>query len=512
MQGSGQLIDGRFRLEQTLGSGGMGVVYLAVDEELQRRVAVKLLRSAIVNSVEARMRLSREIEVLSSLHSPYIAEFYAAGFLPDKSPYYVMEYLEGRDLKAELRRRGPLPVAEATAYLTQACRGVAIAHAQGIVHRDLKPHNLILTQLDAVRRLKIVDFGVAKILSVADQSLTASDTAVGTPLYMCPEQLLNPKTTSTLADVWALGVILYEILAGFSPFADESPGAVVAAVTLDDPAPIRQVRPDLPEKLVQLIDRALQKVPKKRLASAEQFEQLLRPFATPLELLVVGSDSSAQYEGTIERPERIRRDVDLRLEIRESVDGAKSLLPDTLRRLRPALEDIDPNPAERRSLVPSLRHLSGLIELGTESASANGQSWLETAMRSHTVVAVFLLSVGAICSLGLLLGRQWLHHSPHDHIIEAPSRHAPAPWATVLPVVPLVGAASSNLVNISAPSEPARAVEPNANVVTKVNKSVVDERSAPGRGTTRTAATAPSISSSRASTMGPSGPLVPLHL
>ncbi|HEY5962174.1 MAG TPA: serine/threonine-protein kinase, partial [Polyangiaceae bacterium] len=150
MSGPGELIDGRYRLDHSVGSGGMGIVYQAVDEQTGRRVAVKVLHSRVVGSTDARARLQREIDVLSRLHSPYIAELLAAGYLEDDSPYFVMEFLEGRDLKAELRRRGPLPHAEAAAYLVQACRGIAVAHAQGIIHRDLKPHNLFLIGLDAV--------------------------------------------------------------------------------------------------------------------------------------------------------------------------------------------------------------------------------------------------------------------------------------------------------------------------------------------------------------------------
>ena len=260
----------------------MGTVYLARDVLKNVQVAIKVLASTATQSKVARLRLRQEIEILSRLHSPHIAGLFSAGFLPDQSPYLVMEYLEGRDLKAELRLRGPLPIAESVAYVVQACRGISVAHKANIVHRDLKPHNLFLTLLNTARRLKVLDFGVAKVLDAeADLSLTTTDTVIGTPLYLCPEQLLDSKAISPKSDIWALGVILYELLVGFTPFTDDSPGAVIAAITLDDPVPIRQLRSDIPVELANVIEQVLVKLPRERIASVDELEQLLLPFSLP---------------------------------------------------------------------------------------------------------------------------------------------------------------------------------------------------------------------------------------
>lgn len=324
MQGmteEGQIIDGKFRLERILGVGGMGVVYLATALDSERQVAVKLLRSAVIQSEEARIRLQREMEVMARLKSPYIGKLHSTGFLPDNSPYFAMEYLNGRDLRSELQLRGAIPIPEACAYIRQTCRGIAVAHALGIVHRDLKPHNLVVTSLDKVRQIKVVDFGIAKVLGETDSGITASDTVVGTPLYMCPEQLLSGSRTSTRSDVWSLGTILYELIAGVSPFADDSPGSVLAAITFDDPVPIQQLAPETPTEVAKLIHSALHKHPALRLPSVEDMARILLPYATPDELLTVASDSYPKAPPPPRpRPVRVRAAGLLRREIQTSVN------------------------------------------------------------------------------------------------------------------------------------------------------------------------------------------------
>lgn len=293
-----------------------------------------------------------------------------------------MEFLEGRDLKAELRRRGPLPYGEAAAYMVHACRGIAVAHRLGIVHRDLKPHNLFLTGLDRVRTLKIVDFGVAKSLNASDPGLTATDAAVGTPLYMSPEQLIDARATSTKADVWALGVILYELLAGFSPFADSSPGAVIAAVTLDDPVPIQKVRPDVPDELARAIELALMKRPSDRIDTAEQLEQLLLGHATADQQLIVPSELDLQTQSAIARPPRTRTSAFLREQILAAIDADSPQERATLRCLPTgSTKGSQPLP-ERLSLVPALRSLTPeLPALINKATASNPAPTLEVARR-----------------------------------------------------------------------------------------------------------------------------------
>jgi serine/threonine-protein kinase len=272
-------IENRYQLGQVLGSGGMSTVYSAVDLQTGTKVAVKVLNVTMRSSPEALRRLRREVAVLKSLNSPHIAGFLAAGEHADGSPYIVMEYLDGHDLRLELRRRGRIPIEEACAYVAQACRGIAVAHAQHVVHRDIKPSNLVLVKSDTRRTLKVVDFGVAKILSHADLSQTpSSDSVVGTPLYMAPEQLLRHAEPSHRSDLWSLGAVCYELISGVSPFADDSLGRIVAAVALDDPTPIQQLVPELPHALGDLIAQLLRKDPAERPGSAEEVLNRLAPF------------------------------------------------------------------------------------------------------------------------------------------------------------------------------------------------------------------------------------------
>ena len=335
----------------------MGTVYLAFDTQRESNVAVKVLSATALQSKVARLRLQREIEILSTLHSPYIAEMYTTGTMPDNSPYLVMEYLEGRDLKAELRERGPLPVAEAVGYLIQACRGISVAHAAHILHRDLKPHNLFLTHLDGNRVLKVLDFGVAKVLDAAsDLNLTTTDTIIGTPLYLCPEQLLDSKDITLKADIWALGVILYEMLVGFAPFTDDSPGAVIAAITLDEQVPIRQLRGEVPEGLQDVIEAALAKVPCERIPSVDELERLLLPYsAAPDQLFVPVTDGHKPLYFDV--PERKHGELDLRNYIKKTVDAAHARGRDTV----PSAPRSDAPAVEQLALVPSLSRISTRI-------------------------------------------------------------------------------------------------------------------------------------------------------
>jgi serine/threonine protein kinase len=428
MWDSGDVIDRRYRLERSVGSGGMGIVYLATDLLTDEKVAVKVLHAATNTPTDVQARLKREIELLSQLHSPYIAELRGSGYLPDGAPYFVMEYLEGRDLKAELRRRGPLPCAEVAAYLVQTCRGVAVAHRLGIVHRDLKPHNLFLTGLTGIRTVKIVDFGVAKSLDATDPGLTATNTSVGTPLYMSPEQLLDARAVSTKADVWALGIILYELLAGFSPFTDDSPGAVIAAVTLDEPYPIQKLRPDISDGVARAIDMALRKLPTERLNSVEEFERLLLPFAIAEDSLIVNDVDEPSQVRPIPRPARTRVSSYLMERILVSMNTAAEQERITIRCLKPASAVSSIPIPERLSLVPSLQHLSPSLPEMILSGSVADTSKVSLSRPRRKFDRIYS-SIALVTVFALVLMIFWLNptHGPAPSSSAAkPLPHAPS--------------------------------------------------------------------------------------
>lgn len=273
----GDLIDGKLRVARRIGRGGMGVVYEALQVHLGRRVAVKVITSHTSESEEARTRFVREARVQAQLPLEHIVQVLDIDTLPDGSLYTIMEYLEGRDLKRELTLRGPLPVAEATAYLVQACAGVSAAHAAGIVHRDLKPQNLFLTNLDGVRRVKLLDFGIAKFIQ-GEQELTASSVLVGTPTHLAPEQIAGGALDGR-ADIWALGIVLFELLTGTTPFRRETSLATLAAIANDEPPSLEQLRADVPADLAGIVRRCLEKRAADRFATAHELALALGPYA-----------------------------------------------------------------------------------------------------------------------------------------------------------------------------------------------------------------------------------------
>jgi eukaryotic-like serine/threonine-protein kinase len=288
----GDRIADKYRILSTLGSGGMGVVYLAQHERLDRPVAIKFLHAQLERRGAAVKRFEREIKAMALVNNRHIGRALDADVQEDGSLFLVMEYLEGHNLRAELNLRRAVPFSEAVAYVIQACEGIAAVHDLGIIHRDLKPHNLFLTELSGARCIKVLDFGIAKF-SENDGATTETDVALGTPRYMSPEQLTNPENVSPRSDVWALGVVLYELIAGTSPFSATTPGAVVAAVVLDEPVWLSKVVAAVPEELARVVADALAKSPKNRIAGVRELARRLLPFSMPTDAIFVAAPASA---------------------------------------------------------------------------------------------------------------------------------------------------------------------------------------------------------------------------
>jgi serine/threonine-protein kinase len=281
----GDVIAGKYRVDRVLGSGGMGVVVAAHHQQLQHAVALKFLNQDALGSKDALNRFLREGQVLARLKSPHVARVMDVGTLEQGEPYLVMEYLQGADLGNVLRERGRLPIAEAVGYVLQACEAVAEAHANGIVHRDLKPSNLFLTQgPDGLPFVKVLDFGIAKTPQVSsgdrEALVTTTGSLMGSPLYMSPEQIRSPRRVDARTDIWSLGVILYELLSGITPFEGETPSAALAAIVADAPTPLRAIRPDIPEDLEAAVTRCLKKEADSRVASILELAQSLEDFVT----------------------------------------------------------------------------------------------------------------------------------------------------------------------------------------------------------------------------------------
>ena len=255
-----------YRILGSLGAGGMGVVYLAEDTRLNRKVALKFLPPATALDLHARARFLREAQAASALDHPNIATIYEIGDW-EQQLFIAMAFYEGETLRQRLDR-GLLTVPEAAAILQQLATGLAAAHHASIVHRDLKPANVMLTRDDQV---KILDFGLAKIASDSAQTamqMTLPGTVAGTVAYMAPEQAEGAGVDAR-ADVWALGVLTYEMFAGRLPFRSENAVAALRSKLSDTPSALHDVRPDVPEELANLVNRALKKSPDDRTLTAD---------------------------------------------------------------------------------------------------------------------------------------------------------------------------------------------------------------------------------------------------
>lgn len=279
----GTTIAGKYRIEERLGQGGMGIIVAARHLELGKRVALKLLSSGKTSDAP---RLLREAKAASRLESEHVARVLDVGRTDDGTPYIVMEYLPGNDLARHLSQHGPLAIDVAVGYVLEACEALAEAHALGIVHRDVKPSNLFLvSRRDGSRSVKVLDFGISKLTRSLDEgssevsgSLTGGGTVMGSVAYMSPEQLQDPSHVDARTDIWALGVVLYEFVTGTRPFEGDGPAAI-ARIAGAEPRRLRDVRPDAPEALETAIQRCLEKAPGRRFANVTTFARAIAPFA-----------------------------------------------------------------------------------------------------------------------------------------------------------------------------------------------------------------------------------------
>ncbi|APR79322.1 serine/threonine protein kinase [Minicystis rosea] len=281
LPGEGDILAGKYRIDRILGQGGMGVVVAAHHTTLRQKVAVKFLLPEAAKRGDATERFLREARAAVSIQSEHVARVTDVGTLDTGAPYMVMEFLTGSDLSQVLEQRGPLPVEEAVDFVLQACEAIAEAHALGLVHRDLKPANLFLTsRADGSPLVKVLDFGLSKATKpdAMDASLTAAHVLMGSPYYMAPEQIRSFKTIDARADIWAIGVILFQLLTGACPFQAESLGALFMAIGSDPVPSMREIRADIPEGLEAAIVKCLEKDVKLRTQTVSALARALAPF------------------------------------------------------------------------------------------------------------------------------------------------------------------------------------------------------------------------------------------
>lgn len=279
----GQILAGKYRVDRVLGAGGMGVVVAATHLQLEERVAIKFLLPEAMQNAEAVARFGREARAAVKIRGEHVARVIDVGSLETGAPFMVMEYLDGHDLSELIRDRGTMPPADAVDAVLQACEALAEAHSLGIVHRDLKPANLFMIRRpDGTPSVKVLDFGISKLTNAAtsDHAMTRTTAVMGSPLYMSPEQMTASRDVDARADIWAIGVVLYELLAGRVPFNAETLPQICALILTVAPPTIRQFVPSVPEGLEAVVLRCLEKDRSSRFRNVSELAYALAPFGS----------------------------------------------------------------------------------------------------------------------------------------------------------------------------------------------------------------------------------------
>jgi len=268
---------GGYRILREIGRGAMGIVYKAHEESLNRVVALKVLRAGLVDEEAPRKRFRREAQAMAALNHPNVVQVYAVGEA-DGHHYIAMEYVKGTSLDRLLKEEGYLEPGRAVGIVLQAAQALSSAHKKGILHRDLKPSNILLE--DELERVKVADFGLAKVLAAATMNLTAESAALGTPRYMSPEQARGEEVDRQ-TDVYSLGVVLYELLSGSLPHKADSPLTVMKMVAHEPPRPLTTEDGRIPEALCNAVNRAIEPDRRKRFQAMDEFIEALAPFGLP---------------------------------------------------------------------------------------------------------------------------------------------------------------------------------------------------------------------------------------
>lgn len=289
------VVAGRYSLEREIARGGMGTVWLAHDQRLGRRVAIKVIVQELAGGGEASRRFAREAQALAQLRSTHVVQVYDYG-VHEEQPYIVMELLDGESLGQRLKRTGRLDVEEVAGLLEQICKGLKAAHNAGLLHRDLKPSNIFIARCDDVEVVKLLDFGLVKALDSSGESeATTSGMLLGTPQYMSPEQARGTAEADLRSDLWSVAVIAFRMLTGQNPFSGESVGDVVLKICSDALPRISDYRHALPPALDEYFKKAFQRQPDARFQSANEMAAELTRILD--EAVAAGPDDRRSHPG-----------------------------------------------------------------------------------------------------------------------------------------------------------------------------------------------------------------------
>jgi serine/threonine protein kinase len=446
----GTVISGKYRIDSILGRGAMGVVVAATHLELREAIALKFLYAKTDGSEDFKSRFRREAQVSAKLRNEHITRVLDVGTWREGAMYMVMEYLSGNDLRKMIRSQGPFPIGAAVEYITQVCEGVAEAHAHGIIHRDLKPSNLLVTKrADGSDLVKILDFGISKWTSMGEDEgeLTQTGVVLGSPKYMSPEQLFGAGSVDSRTDIWSIGAILYELIAGRPPYDQPSLARICADLAGNKPPPpLRDVRAEVTPELEAVVLHCLER-------SVDLRIQNVADLAGDL-LAAVGSPYAEQ----------------VRARIRSTLDpSGNSAVHSSLRQ-----------PGGGTGTYTSLAFADAsasypkVTGTGSHNAQAVAGATLlssqgETAKKKRQgMIAVALLAV-AVAGGWFVFGRE--RSAPEDASNPTPAAAPPAAAAAPAPAAPAVATATTTApaadtaqaanavgTNIAMPAEPARHV------------------------------------------------------
>lgn len=409
----GDVIAGKYLVESILGEGGMGVVLGARNIKLDEPVAIKVLKPEAASDADAVARFFREARAAVRMKGAHVAKVLDVGTLDDGTPYMLMERLEGADLSTVIERGELMAVETAIDYVLQTCEALAEAHALGIVHRDIKPSNLFLTTgVDGSPCIKVLDFGISKATSAIDATrpdfgLTQTQTVMGSPQYMAPEQMRSSRRVDARTDIWGLGTILHELLTGAPPFVASSMPELFAMI-LQDPAPhVRAQRGDVPADVDAIVLRCLEKAPDARPATVHQLAGLLAPFASAL------SAGVAERVARVGRTTAVTTDRNIAL-----MERARDSSPDLVRPGTGTLVSAGAPAAHASSspaVAPSAPELAHAHTMPVGAASLSAGARRSNRSTVVAVVAVIAtLVIGGSTAAAVMIGRKSSQAANHD--------------------------------------------------------------------------------------------------
>jgi serine/threonine protein kinase len=390
----GQVIDNKYTLGEVLGAGGMGTVFSAVNLAMGRAFAIKVLHPDHLRKKTAVRRFHQEARSAGAIGHPNICEVYDLGTLRDGCPYLVMDKLDGETLADRILREGGLPFEDIAEILSQVLAGLAAAHEKGVVHRDIKPENVFLSKRPGFpHSVKVLDFGVSKVMNATPPveggalELTQTGIILGTPYYMAPEQARGERDVDERVDLYACGVMLYEMLTGVRPFSAQNYNALLATILTSTPPPVRSLRANVPSAYEEMVERAMAREKEDRYGSAAELQLDLSKVRTSLTAGsippppddvdksfrdVTGAfgrfsadfaDAEADGEVTVEERARIRKDLQALTDRARAMDAklarderrARTRAPARTRPLPPEPKPAEPIPPSVRAPTPRTR-------------------------------------------------------------------------------------------------------------------------------------------------------------